>query len=139
MKKFIIICSTIMALLFLGLFISFKMYLNKSEIQLAQTQNKMTQANRMMDSLISLEDEKQKIRIQYAENLEKDFRKINKNVIVTTYGIKDQNLKLTCLYFNETSLELDSIKNSILTWRKLGFVRVTITDGYQFSNTLKLN
>lgn len=128
-----------MALLFLFMFASFKIYLNRSEIKLTESQNRMDQTNRMLDSLADLEKEKQRIRIAYGEKLQQEFFKKNKRVFVDISGDKNQNLTLTCLFFNQDSMKLDAIKNCILVWRKLGFQQVTFTDGYQFSNTLKLN
>ena len=138
LKNIIITISIIMTLFFLGIFIKVKMYFHKVETEALETQTKYINHLKMLDSLFNLEDEKEKLRIEYADKLEKEFKKHSMRVIVTTSGTKNQTLNLRCIFFNEATIKENSMKNSIDTWRKLGFTKVIISDGYQNSNTLKL-
>lgn len=137
-KKIAIGISIIMALLFLGIFIKVKMYFHKVETEAIETQTKYINHLKMLDSLFNLENEKEKLRIDYADKLEKEFKKHSMRVIVTTSGTKNQTLNLRCVFFNEATLKESSMKNSIDTWRKLGFTKAIISDGYQNSYSLKL-
>lgn len=137
-KKIVICISVIMVLLFIGIFIKVKMHFYKIEVEAIESQTKYNNHIKMMDSLFNLENEKQKLRIEYAKKLEMEFRKNQLRAIVTTSGATNKTLKLTCIFFNTSTLKEDSMKNSIDMWRKLGFTKVIISDGYQNSYTLKL-
>lgn len=136
-NKIIIGFFILMTLFFVGIVIKVKMYFHAIEIEVINSQKIYNKHIKMLDSTLNLENVKQKLRVEYAEKLETELKR-NRKIFVSTSGNRNEYLTLTCYFFNENSLNEESIKNSINTWKKLGFKKVTITDGYQNSYSLKL-